>query len=881
MKTRLKTFAAEALGSFALAFCTIAPQSLFAANYSWLGRGSDTLFSTGANWDRGAAPASGSGDNMYFSVAEKTVTFDSQMKAGNWLFVHSEASGGQYDPATGEIHPVYWEATKPENGLSHSSGATVIGWGNAKRNGALVIRSGTYTLGWGGKLPQIGQAGGAGYLGVEGGTVAFTTLQLGQASSVGTLVVNGGNVTAAEMRVGDGGTGNLLVESGKLTMNGSLIAANAAGSTGEIVVGSGDPNRQAVVHVLNKNQDNALWLTKVAGGTSRLTVRKGGTVNVTFIGVDAGVAGADATLVLDGGTLYKANDLKRKEDESYVVDDNAAGCLFGYYAADHGYDKDLQFLVTENGGAFKQSVATRITVPLKLAPGATFGRVRNFGPSRLTIDEIGAGVGIAFGAESEVSNIEVGGTVLPTLEIVDGVYQASSHASLIQKMPAHEGKVLVSGGRFYLSVDVPKLVDGVPVVTTFNVNDMRTNYELAEGVRFEDIIVPEPVEGFEFTVFIDSMGVVSYVPHAVSGLPEAYTPLAFIRSTGDQHILAGCDLGPDEGVELNFGDVTYVESSTLFGQDTYGARSYLFCMQKNIFRFYGRSLVLPEVEANADYRFEVTATATTLTKIGGTATTIKTTNPVETADRELSVFGLHNGSYRSKYSLYGLKVRTAFGMLLHNFVPCLNECGEPGLFDTVERRFFGKTGTKRFIVPGEASDFVPIDDTDLLSEPDGTALVVKEGTLADVPAGVTQLRKTTPFPVNVSTVKALPAVTVEAGALTVKDGEVNTYVINGALKLMGGARLAVDLTKDGCDVFDATSVDLSAASSENPVYIVVNSADATTFQRHKTVIAGGISPSDLWKFKLVGNAYAKLRVYGSSLVLIDRMRPDGTRIIVR
>ena len=876
-----------------IAFGAIGAQSLFAAaNYYWIGKGNNTLFSTPANWGRSnfnpttILPVEDDYLNFVEQSVGMTMTIDREFKTGRNMWFFTSQASVSYDPDKGVFNPLVWEATAPEYGISHSAGSCNIGNGHGtspeNSNFALVIRSGTYTWSTGGTT--IGGSGGKGYLAIEGGKFQAKGLNIGTfdgkpaSRSHGEVVIRGGDVNLRAIYLGYGGTGSFTVEGGKVTAawNAHIGMANGtARGAGDLVVGSGDANRTALFDTHAADCSHIFWVLDADGATGRFTIKKGGVVKGDYFGVQ----GDDATLVLDGGTLCKTDNY-RSGGKGATPDASTKGYLFGYNSTDHSQDKNLKFLVTENGGTFNLIQPARFVVPLRLADGATFGRVRNLGPAKLTLDEIGEGVGIAFGAESEMTNVEVGGTVLPTLEISGGAYLASSYASLIEKMPAHAGKVLVSHARFLLPVNVVTLRDGVPVETDFNVSDFLEYYELAEGVRVEDIIVPEPVEGFEFKVFVNALGMVSYVPCAVSGLPAAYTPLAFIRATGDQHILAGCELGPDESVDLNFGDVTYVKDSTLFGQDAYAARSYLFCMQDNIFRFYGQSLKLPGVEANADYRLEVTAKTTSLAKIGDAATTINSDNAVETANRELSVFGLRDGSYRSKYSLYGLKVRASFDMLLHNFVPCLNERGEPGLFDTVEHRFFGKTGTKRFVVPGEVPDYVPIDDTDLLSEVVGTTLVVKEGLLADLPSGVTLLSKTTPFPVDVSTVKTLPAVTVGEGALSVEDGEANTYVVNGALKLMGGARLAVDLTKDGCDMFDATSVDLSEASSENPIYIIANTADVTALQRHKTVIADGISPTDLWKFRLVGNAPVKLRVYGNSLVLVDQALSDGLIILV-
>ena len=870
MKTLMQTRARKAKFALAagIAIGAMSAQPLFAGNYYWNGGGSDTLFSTGANWAQGQPPPA-SGDSLHFEAdaVGKTVTIDREHTTSTWLWLYSDTSGEYYNPDTGAINPVVWEATQPKFGINHSGYAPVIGWGGATRNGALVIRSGTYT--WG--TSQIGQGGGAGYLAVEGGKLT-AGLQLGQANSVGKVVIKGGEVLASALQVGAGGTGTLLVEGGTLSMNGDPCVATAAGAKGEIVVGTGDPNHPAVFNAHKvAGGNNTFWLTQAAGAVGRLTIKKGGVVNAMYIGVQDD----SATIVLDGGTLGKTADFNHV---------NTRGHHFGYYTTDHlNKDKNLKFQITENGGTFDLKVPTCFAMPLRLAEGAKFAKFRNAGPGKLTLVEIDEGIGIVFGDESEIPNVEIGGSALPTLEIAGGSYLASADA-VIGQMPAHTGKVLLSGGRFFLPVNAATLQDGVPVATDCNVNDFQDDFELADGVGFEDLLAVEPAEGFEFTISIDESGVVSYVPHAVTGsmLPLGYTPLSYIRANGCNHyFLTGCAIDADTSLEMDFGDVVFNNNTVVIGLNVWGTNGSLLNLRDgDKFSFWHSSgfAHVGTVLADADYRMKVSSGRFEMTTGSSTEVFEFGLSSSSASDKRLAVFALNNGGYagNAKFSLYRLKIRNGAGLLQRYFVPCQNERGEVGMFDLVTRRFFGKSGVKRFLIPSDATNFVPIDDGEFASEISGTTLVAKEGVMTALPDGITHFTKSTPLAVDASAVKDLPAVSVQEGVLSVEDGEANEYAIDGALTLAGGTHLVVDLVDERCDTFVPTSVDLSQATAENPIYIVVNAKPGASLEKPRPIIPSGVkSLMNRGKFKLICDMPAKLMIDRGALVLAD---PDAVPV---
>lgn len=107
-----------------------------AANYSWTGGGTNTNYSTPANWgSESAYPGTGDGAMFIGDAASKTVTFDG-VYSPDWVWV-----------ATRDVSkPVTWEADDSENGMTVSGNIGVADGDNTDgaQVGALKILSGTY-----------------------------------------------------------------------------------------------------------------------------------------------------------------------------------------------------------------------------------------------------------------------------------------------------------------------------------------------------------------------------------------------------------------------------------------------------------------------------------------------------------------------------------------------------------------------------------------------------------------------------------------------------------------------------------------------------------------------------------------------------------------
>ena len=103
---------------------------------------------------------------------------------------------------------------------------------------------------------------------------------------------------------------------------------------------------------------------------------------------------------------------------------------------------------------------------------------------------------------------------------------------------------------------------------------------------------------------------------------------------------------------------------------------------------------------------------------------------------------------------------------------------------------------------------------------------------------------------------------------SVADGTAGqTFALN-ALTLDAGARLAIDVTDAASDTFTSEALDISGASSANPILIVVNPVGIAELPMgvDYTVIASGLSSGDEAKFAASG-IDARLAVVNGALVM--------------
>ncbi|MCQ2393432.1 MAG: hypothetical protein MJ249_04015 [Kiritimatiellae bacterium] len=123
-----------------------------------------------------------------------------------------------------------------------------------------------------------------------------------------------------------------------------------------------------------------------------------------------------------------------------------------------------------------------------------------------------------------------------------------------------------------------------------------------------------------------------------------------------------------------------------------------------------------------------------------------------------------------------------------------------------------------------------------------STLTAYEGTLtAGDLDGVTVLVKSGWHVLDAAAVTTLPVLQITKGTFSVADGTARTTTVSGSMTLVGGARLALDLTPAGCDSFSPTAVMFDNATEENPVEIDLSIQSGTDLTRSYVLVSSGVT----------------------------------------
>ena len=236
-------------------------------------------------------------------------------------------------------------------------------------------------------------------------------------------------------------------------------------------------------------------------------------------------------------------------------------------------------------------------------------------------------------------------------------------------------------------------------------------------------------------------------------LPEGYTQLEYIESTGTQYI--DTEFKPNQNTRV-VADVLFKtvsgSSNSLFSARAAGQdREFSFNTLGDYYRtVYGTSLTNYDTSVSFTDRFIVDKNKNVLTLNG--ANTVTETYQEFSCPVTLYLFAQNNNGTVQFYSiarLYSCQIYDN-GTLVRDFVPCKNSSGVAGLYDMVEGKFYGNAGTGSFIagsvVKGTFEGYVVADDE--TSYPDGgeldgywyeiyKQLPTQSKTVTPVPAGMT------------------------------------------------------------------------------------------------------------------------------------------------
>lgn len=190
-------------------------------------------------------------------------------------------------------------------------------------------------------------------------------------------------------------------------------------------------------------------------------------------------------------------------------------------------------------------------------------------------------------------------------------------------------------------------------------------------------------------------------PEPVGPLPEGYTELEYIESTGTQYIDTGFKPNQDTRVVMRFQrTVSYSAINGLFGARDVASgtapQQFIFWNNGQMsFRtdYFGSQETISGLQDTGEYQVDKNKNVTT---IGG-STTI---NPASTGQNvyDLFLFAVNNvgsADYFTSAKIYLCQVYNN-GELIRDYVPCKNPTGEVGLYDLQTETFFGNQGTGTF-----------------------------------------------------------------------------------------------------------------------------------------------------------------------------------------
>ena len=191
-------------------------------------------------------------------------------------------------------------------------------------------------------------------------------------------------------------------------------------------------------------------------------------------------------------------------------------------------------------------------------------------------------------------------------------------------------------------------------------------------------------------------------PSPVGPLPDGYTELEYIQSTGTQYINTGVQ--PNQNTRVTA--TAYLTPSNvgtwLFGtrnansDSTFGFLSY-----KNAYRSDYNTDQKTTIPATYSDPFEIDKNKNQ-TQINGETEATSSVGTFQ-CNYPLILFANNSGGNISGFGsgkIYQLSVYDN-GILVRNFIPCQNPSGEIGLYDTENSQFYGNAGTGVFIAGPE------------------------------------------------------------------------------------------------------------------------------------------------------------------------------------
>lgn len=182
-----------------------------------------------------------------------------------------------------------------------------------------------------------------------------------------------------------------------------------------------------------------------------------------------------------------------------------------------------------------------------------------------------------------------------------------------------------------------------------------------------------------------------------SRLPEGYTELEYIQSTGTQYIDTGFKPNNNTRVDMKAAVVNTASTSVMFGT-RHAANSTMFYL------LVGNGAVKSYYNTSSSVSFGITAYAKNDISMAKEKLTVNGesgsyTNATFQCNYSMPLFALRTADtvhYYSSIKLYECQIYDN-DVLVRDYIPCRNPYGVVGLYDLVNGQFYGNAGTGAFI----------------------------------------------------------------------------------------------------------------------------------------------------------------------------------------
>lgn len=193
-------------------------------------------------------------------------------------------------------------------------------------------------------------------------------------------------------------------------------------------------------------------------------------------------------------------------------------------------------------------------------------------------------------------------------------------------------------------------------------------------------------------------------------LPEGYTQLEYIESTGTQYISTGYKAASENyRIKCKFAVTSAASNAVLFGGGASTDIISAMMTAESQLKFYvgsgSVSGALTPFTANTEYEMDCVANNGTLTVTLDGASRSGAYSGAVNKDYPLFIFANNSAGSAAQFSsvkIYWFQIYDN-GNLVRDYVPCINASGEVGLYELVNEVFYGNAGNGEFLTPFSAA----------------------------------------------------------------------------------------------------------------------------------------------------------------------------------